>query len=617
MSDSETPPTGGKETENATSTQFEVGLVIEDKYQILEKIGHGGMGVVYRARHTLMDREVALKVLHPHLVENEEFLRRFRHEAQVASKLNHPNAVMIYDFGIASKLPYLVMEFVQGETLKDLIAKEGPISPTKLLPIMSQVFSALEEAHRLGIVHRDLKPDNFILSRREDGSIMARVLDFGIAKLLQKSDNAQQTLATQAGAFFGTPRYASPEQALGKELDARADIYALGVILYESLSGELPFNSPSIMELLLKHLNQPPPPVRSKRPDLEIGEPVEAVVLKCLEKERDKRFQNVRALSDAFRESVIASEAKITTGSRGPILFIGALSFVILGGIAYLAITLFEGDDSHRNGSNPALSAGSSAAVIGSSSFDQELVMLVGSNVSSEQTAVSQSPQTDAEHVSQALSSLALSSVLSSVSSVESSASSWVSSEASIESVAPEATQAPTRMPTSTPSPSPTSAPKATLTAGKISITTGTPAGDTSFKDEDISIPDDPIIAYKQAEKFYRSKQYGKAIPYYESVVAKDGAYKKAWLSLGICYLRLGRMNESFKKFKAAYDIDQTYPPTLFNLACYYALNGETDSALKWLEMTIKNEPAARSWARSEPDLVSLRKNPIFQQLIR
>lgn len=573
-----------KDNPNATTSssgRLDPGFLIEGKYQILEKVGHGGMGSVYRAKHTLMDREVAVKVLHSHLVENADFLRRFQHEAQIASKLHHPNAVMIYDFGIAGKLPYLVMEFVQGETLKDLIAKQGPIPVSKLESIMSQVFSALVEAHRLGIVHRDLKPDNFILTTRPDGSLLTRILDFGIAKLLTPTDNKAQTLATQAGMFFGTPRYASPEQALGKELDARADIYAIGVILYEALTGEVPFDAPSMMELLLKHLNQPPPPVRDKHPELGISKSVEDVVLKCLEKDRDNRYQSIYDLSVAFKEAVITGSVEIRSGSSAPIWVMGGIGSLLLAGLGYFGFMFFSESSKEIEVAN-----------IESSSSVQSVVVASARPVDGETSA------TNAYDLVTATPTVVpeLSSVSSAMSSIETS-SEQASSE--IATIAPTAEPTLTPEPSITPSPLPTEIPTPLVTAGLV--------------DKNI----DPIEALKSADQFYRSKSYGKAIPLYEKALAAAPSNKKGRLNFGICYLRQGQMEDAFKQFKKAFDLDRHYPPTLFNLACYYALSGQKEAALKWLDLTISEEPAARNWARAEPDLASIKSDPRFKDLVR
>lgn len=571
------------EDSTATKAHPLEGQLLEGKYQVLEKLGHGGMGIVYRAKHTLMDREVALKVLHSHLVESEEFLKRFKHEAQVASKLRHPNAVMIYDFGIAEKQPYLVMEFVQGDTLKDLLSKEGAMPPRKVLEIMGQVFSALEEAHRLGIVHRDLKPDNFILTPKEDGSTLARVLDFGIAKVLRSNDGKEATLMTQAGAFFGTPRYASPEQALGKELDSRADIYALGVILYEALTGEVPFDAPSMMELLMKHLNQPPPAIRTTHPELGISEEIEKVVLRALEKEKEKRFQSVSEFHHAFREAVEKGVAQIRTGSNAPLFVMGGAVLALLGTAGYL----FFGSSSPESAEVAPVPTAepTSIAAIDLVPANKETPAAVPSEVPSPPVVI------DATQTSAPLITVTI--------AVE-----------ATETPVQETTPAP--LPSETPPP-PTATPVPEATPSPVVTPAMTPTPDNDAAD---AAKLDPVAAFRKGEQLYRAKNYSKAVTYYKAVVTQDPAFKKARLSLGICFLRLRRMDEAFEQFKAAFELDRTYPPTLFNFACYYALTGEKDAALKWLEKTIQYEPSARRWARTDQDLANLRGEPRFRELV-
>lgn len=564
-------------------SQSLVGQLIEGKYQVLSKIGHGGMGVVYRARHTLMDREVALKVLHPHLIESEEFLKRFRHEAQVASKLRHPNAVMIYDFGMTGNLPYLVMEFVQGDTFKDLIGREGPQSARKLLSVMSQVFSALGEAHRLGIVHRDLKPDNFILTQKEDGTYLARVLDFGIAKMLHPATGGKEaTVMTQAGAFFGTPRYASPEQALGKELDARADIYSLGVILYEALSGQVPFDAPSMMELLMKHLNQPPPPLRSGHPGLGISEPVEKVVLKCLEKDRENRFQNIGDLDSAFKVAVETIDLVPRKGGYGPIVFLGGLLAAVFAAIAYL---LFSESADEKDDQLAHVQITSTPVVT-------EIQTQVPTSIPTIEITAFVTPTSLAQQADLEL-----------------------TTPTSIAESTPEPTSiTQTPEPTVEITPEPSHSPVPTINPTETPSSTATP--EARKTDSDIESLDS-ISAFKKGEQLYKARNYKGAIPYYQQVIAKDSGFKKARLSLGICYLRLNRMDEAFQQFKAAYDIDRNYAPTLFNFACYYSLTGQTEAALRWLEKTIRQDPSARRWAVGEPDLESIRHEAKFRELTR
>ena len=186
-----------------------IGQEIEGKYQILEVLGSGGMGVVYKGQQVFLDRNVAIKFLHPHLLQDENYLSRFKREAKAASRLNHPNTAVLYDFGSHNSVPYLAMEYVQGETLKDKLQKEGAFSFTRLKKIMLQALSALEEAHKCGIIHRDLKPENIMICSGAHGEDFVKILDFGIAKLLPQAGDETQTVKTQVGTLIGTPRYAS------------------------------------------------------------------------------------------------------------------------------------------------------------------------------------------------------------------------------------------------------------------------------------------------------------------------------------------------------------------------------------------------------------------------
>lgn len=271
-----------------------IGRIIDEKYKILERLGDGGMGSVYKAEHLLMSRTVALKILRRSLAddaENDEFVRRFQVEARTASKINHPNAVTIHDFGLEGDSPYLVMEFNEGRSLKDVLAETGPLAVPHVISIMSQVCEAIDEAHSHGIVHRDLKPDNIMISKKRDGSDFAMVLDFGIAKIL--SGGGKDTRLTKTGSVIGTPRYMSPEQVVSGEIDARSDIYSLGVILYEMLTGDVPFDADSAMQLMMKHINETPKPIREFKPELNISEEIEAVVAKALAKDPAERPQSV------------------------------------------------------------------------------------------------------------------------------------------------------------------------------------------------------------------------------------------------------------------------------------------------------------------------------------
>jgi len=274
------------------------GRTIEGKYRIDAKLGAGGMGAVYRAHRLLIGDEVAVKILHPQHVSEPQATERFRREAQAAVRLRHPNAVSIYDFGVTSDgLVYLVMELVEGQGLREIIKRQGPLTPSAAAEVINQVCAALDEAHRQQIVHRDLKPDNIVVKPMLNG-LRVKVLDFGIAKL---RDLTAGNL-TQTGSVMGTPHYMSPEQCLGEELDSRSDIYSLGVVLYEMLIGVVPFNSPTSTAVVVQHVNQAPPSLRTM--NLSISPAVEAVVLHALAKKREDRPQSAAALASEMNAAV-------------------------------------------------------------------------------------------------------------------------------------------------------------------------------------------------------------------------------------------------------------------------------------------------------------------------
>lgn len=275
-----------------------LGRTIENKYRLIAKLGHGGMGSVYKAERSLIGDQVAVKILHAEHVAQPQSFERFRREAQAAARLKHPNAVSIYDFGVTGDgLIYLVMELVEGQSLRQIIKQQGPLTPTAAAEIIGQVCSALEEAHRQHIVHRDLKPDNIIVNASING-LRTKVLDFGIAKL---RDLTAGNL-TQTGSVMGTPHYMSPEQCLGEELDHRSDIYSLGIVLYEMLTGTVPFNAPISTAVVVQHVNQKPPSLRAI--NVSISEDLERVVLHALEKKREARPQTATLLSTELNAAV-------------------------------------------------------------------------------------------------------------------------------------------------------------------------------------------------------------------------------------------------------------------------------------------------------------------------
>ncbi len=292
------------------------GAVLDGKYQILVKLGQGGMGAVYRARHLLLNKDVALKVIAPHLAQDPSFKARFFREAKVAMEFVHRHAIPVRDFGVTGDgLYYMTMDFSTGTSLRVLVEREGALPAERAVRIVRMILDALAEAHRKRIIHRDLKPDN-VMVEQQDGKDFVKVLDFGLAKMVTGEDEAA-SLAT-AGQILGTPAYMSPEQGCGEEVDHRADLYACGVILYQLLTGRLPFTGPTSRQLIMKHVSAPPPSFQQAAPGLVLPPGLEDVVMKALAKEKHDRFQSAEEFSQALAPFVSPA-----SGERRPLVQIG------------------------------------------------------------------------------------------------------------------------------------------------------------------------------------------------------------------------------------------------------------------------------------------------------
>jgi hypothetical protein len=278
-----------------------IGLVIAGRYRIVECIGRGGMGVVYRVEHTEIGKLLALKLLAGGLARQREVVRRFKREALLASRLSHPNSVQVFDYGVFEGLTYLVMELVSGRDLARIIKSEGALSFDRVGRIVVQVCSSLAEAHGIGIVHRDLKPENILIARAPDGSDFAKVLDFGLAKLREAPELNE---VTGSGQVVGTPYYMAPEQIHGRPVDGRTDIYALGAVMYEAITGTTVFQGTSPMAVLTRHLTERPVPIRERAPHRLIAPAVEDIVMRALEKDPAHRFQTVQELQEALVEQL-------------------------------------------------------------------------------------------------------------------------------------------------------------------------------------------------------------------------------------------------------------------------------------------------------------------------
>jgi len=284
-----------------------VGRTLDEKYSVEERLGAGGMGAVYRARHLSMDRPVAIKFLHPRLVEDEAARIRFQTEARAAVKLRHANAVSVTDFGqTAEGSVYIVMELLEGRTLREILSREAPLETARAVSFMLQMSAAVAAAHEAGIIHRDLKPSNILVTQSADQPAVVKVLDFGIATFTPDDDDDEDvTTLNQTNTVIGTPRYMPPEQYNGQELTPAADVYSLGVILYEMLSGTVPFSGSTPAEIAQKHANDPP---HSPREIVAaIPEDVERIVLKALEKQPADRFANAAE----FRQELLETAERL------------------------------------------------------------------------------------------------------------------------------------------------------------------------------------------------------------------------------------------------------------------------------------------------------------------
>ena len=259
-----------------------VGEVLSDRYEVEELVGTGGMSSVYRAHDRLLDRKVALKVLHQHYSEDEDYVERFRREARAVAALSHPNIVTVIDRGEHAGRQFIVFEYIDGENLKALIQRRGPAPVTTALELAMQIARGLSFAHQQGLVHRDVKPQNILLN----GDGQAKVTDFGIARSLDVQHGM-----TQTGTVLGTSDYIAPEQAQGQRVDEHTDVYSLGVVLYEMLTNEVPYPGENFVAVAMRHINEEPPPIRDKRPD--VSPRLEAAVQRAMAKRPEDRFQTM------------------------------------------------------------------------------------------------------------------------------------------------------------------------------------------------------------------------------------------------------------------------------------------------------------------------------------
>jgi serine/threonine-protein kinase len=281
-----------------------IGTTLPGGYVMLELVGVGGMGRVYRAEQKVLSRTVAIKIIHPHLLGDDSASARFITEARAASRLNHPNSVGVIDFGRTGNQLYLVMEFLRGRDLARVTYEEGLLSFPRIVDVMVQVLAALAEAHHLDIIHRDLKPENIVLEPMRSGGDFVKVVDFGLAKMREANTNI-----TSPGLVCGTPDYMAPEQGRGDPIDARSDLYACGVILFQLITGRLPFEAESPTQVVLMHLSQRPPHPASIAPDRNAPEELVDITLKALSKNPDDRFQSADEFAAALRDVIAHDRA--------------------------------------------------------------------------------------------------------------------------------------------------------------------------------------------------------------------------------------------------------------------------------------------------------------------
>jgi serine/threonine protein kinase len=277
--------------------------ILNGQFQILQKIGSGGMGAVYKALQPQMNRMVGVKILHPKLANRKDLVSRFRREARAMSQLTHPNTVKVFLYGeLDDGSLYIIMEFLEGKNLNQTVRAEGPFVMDRALPILIQACGALDEAHRAGIIHRDLKPENIFLVQSGGLRDFPKVLDFGLAKVGERQMRPGSVILTQEGMVFGTPEFMSPEQAQGKSLTPASDIYSLAVILYEVLTGKLPFDAKSGMDYIQLHVTGKPVPLNQRTPGKIFPLLLEQVIDRALAKRPEDRFATAADFASAMQQ---------------------------------------------------------------------------------------------------------------------------------------------------------------------------------------------------------------------------------------------------------------------------------------------------------------------------
>jgi len=335
-----------------------IGQLVGERYQVERRLGEGGMGEVYLARHVLIGRACALKVMSQSLSQDPDAVSRFNREATSASRISHPNVCTVYDFGLTAEgLVYLAMEYVDGRTLRALLDQSGPLAVARAADLLAQCAAGLSAAHELGIVHRDLKPDNIMVLATREGET-AKLVDFGIAKAVEAPAGER---VTKSGFVVGTPEYMSPEQLSGDPVDARSDQYGLALVFYRMLTGRLPFEGNSLQETLAKRLTDPPRPLAESRPATSFPAGLQAILDRALARRAGERYDSVREFAAAVT-SVVSAEQGPTrklvagrpsdvaptrrlpaAGRRGSKLAAGSLGLLLLAGATWGVLKLAGG----------------------------------------------------------------------------------------------------------------------------------------------------------------------------------------------------------------------------------------------------------------------------------
>ncbi len=604
-----------------------IGAVFAKKYRVIEKLGSGGMGAVYKAEHMLMGRTVALKLLHKYLAANASYLKRFRREAQVASKIVHPNAITLYDFGIEDETPFLVMEFVGGQTLKSLLQTEGKLSASRVGNILRHIAGPLSEAHRLGIVHRDLKPDNILVTSSTNGVDTVRVLDFGIAKMVGFVSGEKGVVSTQTGVFMGTPQYMSPEQAMNKDVDSRSDLYSLGIILYEMITGEVPFVSDSAVELLFQHVHGEPKPLRQLKGDTAAIKAINSVLLKALEKDPTKRYQTVEQLVAEY-ERIVESKIPVPISSRArtpsrlrPVAIGGAalgllalITFAALGGKEINEETVVQAapitSEAEPTKPAPQVKPASSEKTSDSEDIRSRLAKEL-----EEYNPVS-TPQTKQQPAATVKAPEPVKVTQPTTPVIQAAPAS--SEPATLEK--PKADTMPVVATTPTEAPKPV-VPTVTETPKTVPVPPAQPTIPVA-KNQPPAKPEQRVSGenaerlFQEGTKFLKQKDYRKAEEYFQAAVNAKPDHLMAHLSLGLASLRLQKPTVAIAEFEKALALDPQYAPTHYNIATYYSLMNNRDAAFGALEKAVRLFPDLREWAKKDPDFKSLREDPRFVALV-